>query len=141
MAAAFDEARRQVQAATDQFLQGNPASFQAHWSHGEDVTIFGGWGAYERGWEQVGPRLAWAAARFAGGEQTYQVLSSGTSGDLAYTVALEQAQVRVVGQDMPAPMVLRVTHLYRREQGEWKLIHRHADPIVSKTDTAAVLQR
>lgn len=141
MAAAFDEPLRQVQAATDQFLHGDPDPFQACWSHGEDVTIFGGWGAYERGWEQVGPRLAWAAARFAGGEQTYHLLSSGASGDLAYTVALEQSQVRLVGQDLPAPMLLRVTHLYRREQGEWKLIHRHADPIVSKTDTAAVLQR
>jgi len=40
---------------------------KALWSHAADVTIFGGWGAYEQGWEQVGPRLDWAAARFRGG--------------------------------------------------------------------------
>jgi ketosteroid isomerase-like protein len=95
-------------------------------------------GAYERAWDRVGPRLAWAAC-FAVGERTYGVLSAGTSGDLAYTVALAQAQVRLVGQDAPAPIVLRVTQLYRREEGVWKLIHWHADPIVNKTDTAAVL--
>jgi ketosteroid isomerase-like protein len=37
-------------------------------------------------------------------------------------------------------MSLGVTHLFRKEQGEWKLLHRHADPLMSKTAPAAVLR-
>jgi ketosteroid isomerase-like protein len=27
----------------------------------------------------------------------------------------------------PRPMTIRVTHIYRRVDGEWRLVHRHAD--------------
>jgi hypothetical protein len=40
---------------------------------------------------------------------------------------------------LPTAMSLRVTHLFRRERGEWKLLHRQADPLMSKTEPAAVL--
>jgi ketosteroid isomerase-like protein len=69
----------------------------------------------------------------------FHYLATGVSGDLAYTVAIERSIVRVVGQKLPAAMELRVTHLFRREQDAWKLLHRHADPLMSKTEAAAVL--
>ena len=53
-------------AALAPFGQGDAAPFAALWSHGDDVTIYGGYGAYERGWAAVSARLAWAASRFAG---------------------------------------------------------------------------
>jgi ketosteroid isomerase-like protein len=63
------------------------------------------------------------------------------SGDLAYTVAIERSEVRVAGQDKPAPMALRVTHIFRKEDGAWKLVHRHADPLMNKTAPGAVLEK
>jgi ketosteroid isomerase-like protein len=100
----------------------------------------GGWGAYERGWAEVGPRYDWAAARFkpSGASLTVEYLASGVSVDLAYTVAIERAESLVVGQDKPRLHELRVTHLFRKEDGEWKLIHRHADPLMAKTAPDAV---
>ncbi len=47
----------------------------------------------------------------------------------------------MAGRDEPSPLMLRVTHLCRREEGEWKLIHRHADPITAKTTPEEILQR
>jgi ketosteroid isomerase-like protein len=87
------------------------------------------------------PRYEWAAARFeeSGASVQFQYLSSGVSGELAYTVAIERSRVRIVGQEEPAAMSLRVTHLFRKEQGEWKLLHRHADPLMGKTAPGAVL--
>ena len=52
--------------------------------------------------------------------------SVGGSGDLAYTIGYEHITVSMDGGPV-APLTLRVTHLYRREDGEWKIVHRHAD--------------
>ena len=121
------------------FGSGDAAPFAALWSQHDDVTIFGGFGAYERGWTDVAPRLAWAARRFAGGEATYESLAAGSSGDLGYAVGLERSEVRLLGQEDTRPSVLRVTHLFRREEGAWRIIHRHADPIAVKTSPEAIL--
>ena len=128
-------------AALAAFVQGDAAPFAALWSQGDDVTIFGGWGAYERGWDAVGPRLGWAASRFAGGRVAYEPLAAGSSGDLGYAIGLERGQVRVAGSGEPRPLLLRVTHIFHREEGQWKLIHRHADPITAKTPPEEILQR
>jgi ketosteroid isomerase-like protein len=50
----------------------------------------------------------------------------GRSGDLAYTVGYEHTVLSIDGGPV-APLTRRVTHLYRREDGEWKIVHRHAD--------------
>ena len=104
------------------------------------MTICGGWGAYELGWEQVGPRLDWAAARWRGGHTEFVPLANGASGDLAYTVWIEQGDARLEGLDEFRPIALRVTHIYRHEGHAWKIIHRHADALIDKIVTTAVLR-
>ena len=56
------------------------------------------------------------------------MLASGVSGDLAYLIGFEHIANSVVGVSV-APYTLRVTHIFRREQGEWKIAHRHADHV------------
>ena len=56
----------------------------------------------------------------------FEVVAAGASGDLAYTVGYEHTTVSWDGIPLD-PYTLRVTHVYRREDGEWKIIHRHAD--------------
>jgi ketosteroid isomerase-like protein len=63
-----------------------------------------------------------------------------SSGDLGYTVSVERGTARLPGQTEPVPMVLRVTHVHRRIDGRWRVVHRHADPITDKTPPEAVLQ-
>lgn len=135
--------RPRFEEGTSRFINGDPSLWKQNASHRDDVTIMGGWGAYEKGWQEVGARYDWASARFreSGAKVKVELLSSGVSGDLAYTVAIERNEVLVVGQDKPAPSALRVTHIFRREDGSWKLIHRHADPLISKTAPDTVLQK
>ena len=53
-------------------------------------------------------------------------LRRGTGSDLAYTVGFERGQVSV-DSNAPSMMTICVTHIYRRIDGEWYLVHRHAD--------------
>jgi len=141
--ASFRAFLTEFEQGTTRFINGDPRLWKQHASRGDDVTLMGGWGTFERGWKNVGARYDWAATRFRDGAATLKVeyVSSGVSGDLAYTVALERSVVRLADQAAPAPMILRVTHLFRREAGKWTLIHRHADPLVGTTAPAAVLQK
>ena len=70
-----------------------------------------------------------------------EYVSSYRSGDLAFTTAIERAEVKVAGQDKAAPLALRVTHIFRLEDGAWKLMLRHADPLVTKTSVESVLEK
>jgi ketosteroid isomerase-like protein len=69
-----------------------------------------------------------------GGSTQIEVLHSGASGELAYWTGLQHAKARIGKSPEPVPMTLRITEIYRFEQGGYKLIHRHAD---SSTDSAA----
>ncbi|MGQ0847848.1 MAG: YybH family protein [Actinomycetota bacterium] len=53
------------------------------------------------------------------------LVAADVSGDLAYTVHREITSTSVDGE--PSGYVLRVTQVYRREDGEWKVVHRHGD--------------
>lgn len=135
----FQNAVDKVGRTMNDFVSGNAEAFKACWLAQPQVSIFGGWGAYEQGWDQVGPRLDWAAARFTGGQIGQEVLSMSCSGDVGYTVSLERGDVTVTGQEVAAPILLRVTHIYHRENGVWGIVHRHADPVTEKTAPTAIL--
>ncbi len=116
----FAQAVRDVEAAAlGDFVRGDAASFKDLWSHTDDVTIFGGYGAHEQGWDQVGPRVDWAAARFphaTGG--TYEALAADSSGELSYAIGIERCHATAADRADPAEIVARVTHLFRREQAD-----------------------
>jgi ketosteroid isomerase-like protein len=141
--ASFEAFLAKFEQGTAGFINGDASLWKENASHRDDVTLFGGWGTYERGWNGVGSRYDWAVQRFHDSGATLKVeyVSTGVSGDLAYTVAIERSTVRVAGQDKSSQMALRVTHLFRRENGEWRMIHRHADPLMDTTSPATVLQK
>lgn len=139
--ASFRQFLVQMEAATNRFLNGDATLWKELCSHQDDATIFGGWGGYERGWTELGPRYDWAAQRFVAGELTVEYIAIHVSGNLACSVALERSTVRLVDQTIAATMLLRVTHLFRYAADGWKLVHRHADPLLGVTPPSAVLHK
>lgn len=138
----FQQIVKQVMPAIHHLHAGDPAPMKALWSHADDVSLLGGTGAYAKGWEQVGPRLDGTAAAFREGRaESIEPIGMGMSGELAYTVHIKRSEVRVPGRDEWSPGALRATQLYRREEGAWKIIHRHADAIMESIEVTATLQR
>jgi ketosteroid isomerase-like protein len=134
----------QHRAATNEFIRGNVGPWQDHCSHANDVTIIGGWGGFEKGWaEQVEKRYEWAANRFKGAEGKIDIenVSLVVTGEMAYSVDIERSHVRLAGTDRVSPMALRVTTIYRAEDGGWKMVHRHADPLLNAQGPESVLQK
>ena len=127
----FAEFLERMRAATDQFYRGNAGPYLEICSHREDVTRFGGWGGVEHGWAELSRRFETTTAHFAGGTVAFEPLEIYATDDLACVVGFERGEVRLVDRDEPERLASRVTHVYRREEDGWKLVHRHADPLVT----------
>jgi ketosteroid isomerase-like protein len=97
----------------------------ALWSRTDPVTLYGaklsacGWAAIEPTFRTVASWFSDSAA------YQFEVIAAGASSDLAYTVGYEHNQVKVNGE--PRTYTLRVTHVYRREDRRWRIVHRHGD--------------
>jgi ketosteroid isomerase-like protein len=97
------------------------------WSRHDPVTLFGAWGPCKSGWDELARIFRWVASRFSNvSEFRYDVEVAEVSGDLAYTVGYERFKASIDGGPVE-PRTVRVTHVYRREDGEWKIVHRHGD--------------
>ncbi len=121
-----DMVPRQI-AAERALLGGDVEPRLAIWSGRDPVSLFGAGVQARTGWEDVSRTFRWVASRFSDlTDYRFDVMAAGVSGDLAYTIGFEHKTVRADGQP-PTTYTLRVTHVYRREDGEWKIVHRHGD--------------
>jgi ketosteroid isomerase-like protein len=117
---------RQIE-AEQALVNGDPEPRLAMTSKQEPVTVFGAKVPLRRGWDEVSEVIRWLASRWSDSTHyRFDVVAAGVSGDLAYLVGFEHIANSVVG-DPVQPYTLRVTHIFRREDGDWKIAHRHAD--------------
>lgn len=117
-----------LRAADTALHNGDAGLRKAMWSTADPVTLFGA-AMMTTGWPRIDATFDRLASRFSDcASFEIEVVAAGASGDLAYLVAIEHTTASISG-DPPAPYSLRVTTLFRREAGEWKIIHRHADPL------------
>jgi len=97
----------------------------ALWSRADPVTLFGARDS-GTGWNELDPLFHAVASWFSdSSEYDFEVVAADASGDLAYTVGYEHNRVKVDG--VQRSYTLRVTHVYRREDGQWRIVHRHGD--------------
>lgn len=100
------------------------------WSTRAPVTLFSAGGQCKSGSEEIGEFVRWLASRFSkvsGFRFDVDVVE--VSGDFAYSVGVERFHASIAGGPI-RPITIRVTHVYRRENGEWKIVHRHGDSAV-----------
>ena len=143
MAAAddFDEVLEQYHLALDEIMKGSAEGYKRVYSHRDDVTLANPFGPPARGWDEVAKTLERAASHYRDGETTgFENLAKYVTAELAYTLEIERCQAKVGGRDNVTPIAVRVTTIFRREEGEWKVVHRHADPITKAQPAESVIQ-
>jgi ketosteroid isomerase-like protein len=141
-ASEFDQFIRQYHRALDDFcLRGNPESAKALYSHGDDASLGNPFGPVGRGWQQVSTIMDRAAANYTDGEQSsYERVAECATPQLRYIVEVEQYKTRVGGSEDRVTVSLRVTTVFRPEDGTWKIVHRHADPITTAQPAESVMR-
>jgi ketosteroid isomerase-like protein len=138
LAQVIEQYRRAVYA----FVQGDPEPYKKLSSRRDDVPLANPLGPPARGWNQVEEALDRAASQLRGGEpHRFERISEVVTADLAYTLEIERTGIKAGGSDEIAPVSLRVTTVFRREDGEWRIVHRHADPITSPRSLESLLQQ
>ena len=132
----------QYHQALNAFVKGDPEPGKKLFSRRDDVTLANPFGPPARGWTQVEQTMERAASQLREGEPLrFERISNYATADLAYILEIERVRMKVGGADEMAPVSLRVTTIFRREDGEWRIVHRHADPITTTRPPESVLQQ
>jgi ketosteroid isomerase-like protein len=138
----FDEVVAHYQRALGEFVKGNPEPNKMVFSHQEDVTLANPLGPAVRGWEQVAATMERAASQVRDGEVIgFDIVAKYVTPELAYIVWVERTKAKLGGRQDVAPFDLRVTTIFRPEDGTWKVVHRHADPITTAQPVESILQK
>ena len=104
---------------------GDATARRALWSQTEPVTLFGALKSAV-GRAEVDDVFGFLERYFSGSKSyTFDIVAADVIGDMAYTVGYEHSQATVNGE--PRTYTLRATQIYRREGGDWKVVHRHGN--------------
>src|SRR5262245_35755115 len=135
-APSFATAVTRLHAAMAKVANGDTSEIKALYAHTKEATSFYGWGGYEKGWDAVSQRWDWAGRQFQGGTVSYANVTTVVGTELAYATDIETFEVRVASMDQPTQWSNRVTHIFRLIDGEWRLLHRHANRLEQQYEPA-----
>jgi ketosteroid isomerase-like protein len=138
----LDQFVSQYHHALDEFFRGNPEPVKMLYSRLEDASLANPFGPVVVGWEHVEETMERAASNYRdGGATGFETLATYVTPDLACLVEVERFEAKVGGERKMASGALRVTSVLRPEDGAWKIVHRHADPITAPREAESVIQR
>jgi ketosteroid isomerase-like protein len=137
----LDQVIERSHLALGEIVNGNPEPLKEMYSHRDDVSLANPFGPPVRGWDEAARTMERAASNYRDGEIVgFENVAKYVTSELAYIVEVERYQARVGGGEDITPVALRVTSIFRPEDGTWKIVHRHADPITTAQPAESVIQ-
>jgi len=136
-----DEVRKASEdfyAALNRMANGDAGSMADIWSHGADVTAMHPIGGRHVGWDAVRGSFEQVAQLASGGKIELQDQLIRVAGGVAYEVGDERGEIMLAGQKVSIGH--RVTNIYKREAGAWKLVHHHTDASPAMLDVISRVQ-
>jgi ketosteroid isomerase-like protein len=117
------------------YVSGDATPLRSIAAHNNPATFFAPMGGYVQGADAVLSRYERDAEAFERGSAShFEILHMAASDGIAYWTGFQRADARMRGHAEAVQFNLRVTEVFRREGGAWKLIHRHADALVSEPE-------
>ena len=137
----LDEVIEQYHLTLGEIVKGDSEPLKMMYSHTEEVALANPFGPPVRGWEQAAATMERAASNYRDGEIVgFENVVKHLTPELAYIVEVERFKAKVGGKEDITPLALRVTSIFRPEEGTWKVVHRHADPITTPQPAESVIQ-
>ena len=130
------KASEQFYTALNRMIEGDSSLLSGVWAHGATVTTMHPIGGRQVGWDKVLDSFQQVAGIASAGQVKLEDQIIHVIGDLAYELGVERGQATFAGQQVTLDH--RVTNVYRREAGRWKIVHHHTDVSPAMLD---VLQR
>ncbi len=124
--------------ALNRMANGERGAMRAIWSHTASATALHPIGGRDVGWDQIETSFDNVAGIASGGDIRLKDQLIQVSGDMAYEVGTETGTLTLGG--LKASIAHRVTNIYRREGGHWKLVHHHTDTSPAMMDVLVRLQ-
>ena len=117
--------------AEEALLHGDVEPRLRLWSRRDPVSLLGAWGPNKTGWDELERIFRWVAERLGSTPKTdwrfeVSVAEVSADGQMAYSAGFERFTETLAGGGSKQ-WTVRVTHVYRRENGDWKIVHRHGD--------------
>ena len=111
--------------ALNRMLNGDAGTLTKVWSHDKNVTTMHPIGGQQTGWDDVKKSFEQVAEMSKDGQVNLNDQTIRVVGDMAYEVGSEEGRLTLAGEKVSFRH--RVTNIYCREGGEWKLVHHHGD--------------
>jgi ketosteroid isomerase-like protein len=112
-------------AVMNRMLNGDAAPLASIWSHSAAVSALHPIGGRQVGWDEVRKSFEQVSQIASNGQVELQDRIVQVAGDMAYEVGVERGQLKLAGTQVNIDH--RVTNIYRREAGGWKIVHHHTD--------------
>jgi ketosteroid isomerase-like protein len=113
--------------AEEALVRGDVGPRLQMWSHNDPVSLFAAVGPSKSGWHELEPMFRSVAARLSGGRDvSYEIMAFDVGTDMAWTAGIARFTFSMDGGPLTRH-TMRLTHVYRREAGEWKVVHEHSN--------------
>ena len=139
--ASLDEVRAasaKFYAALNKMVNGDSSAMDECWWHEGSVTAMHPIGGRTPGWDGVEESFAGVAGLSSGGSVALKDQVIEVGGDMAYEIGLEDGTVTLAGT--PVAIDHRVTNVYRRKDGAWRMVHHHTDISPAMLDVLAKMK-
>lgn len=135
----LEEAIAESHRALEAILNGDGSLYLALFADRDDITLGNPFGPFGQGRAEVAATLANAANKYQRGSARVERVALYGDTDFVCLVEIEHDRAQLVGSDEYSEFSVRVTSIYERIAGQWKLAHRHADPITTARSAQSVI--